>query len=73
MLQTVFQFLDHSDVIELNLREDSLIRRLAAPDSVDALQEIPEESDLCIRAAILLQSRTSTNSGVDITLTKNYQ
>ena len=70
LLQTVFQFLDYSDVIELNLREDSLIRRLAAPDSVDALQDIPEESDLCIRAARLLQSRTSTNSGAEITLHK---
>lgn len=70
LLQTVFQLLDYSDLIRLELRNDEQIQRLPDPDNPDALKDIPVESDLCIRAAKLLQSHTDTHFGVDITLYK---
>ena len=64
LLQTVFQFLDYSDEISFNLREDGIIRR------EKGLEHIPEESDLCIRAARLLQSFTQSPLGVDLAIIK---
>jgi 4-diphosphocytidyl-2-C-methyl-D-erythritol kinase len=64
LLQTVFQFLDYSDEIELSLRGDGVIKR------VKGLEHIPQESDLCVRAAKLLQGFTKTSQGVEISIDK---
>lgn len=49
LLQTVFQLLDHGDTLDFDLREDGAIRRTTVVSGV------PEESDLIVRAAKLLQ------------------
>jgi 4-diphosphocytidyl-2-C-methyl-D-erythritol kinase len=65
LLQTVFQMLDFADEIELIRRDDGIISRLKEN------QDIPIESDLCLRAAKQLQTRYGAKFGVDINLTKN--
>lgn len=64
LLQTVFRFLDFGDSLEIAPRADGEIR-LASP-----LPGVPRESDLCWRAARLLQARTGCRLGADIRLTK---
>lgn len=64
LLQTVFQFLDYSDEITLDPRNDGVIQR------IKGLEHIPQESDLCVRAAKLLQSATKTSLGADISINK---
>ena len=64
LLQTVFQFLDYSDEIELSLRDDGHIKRLSG------LSSINDEDDLVVRAACLLKLHTKTNHGVDISVSK---
>jgi 4-diphosphocytidyl-2-C-methyl-D-erythritol kinase len=69
LLQTVFQLIDHGDTLHYTLRDDSALRR------VTDLPGVPEESDLIIRAAKLLQAevlrRTGTlPRGVDIAIDK---
>lgn len=65
LLQTVFQFLGYSDEITLRLRDDGIIQR------IKGLEHIPQESDLCVRAAKLLQTATKSSFGVDISIDKN--
>lgn len=65
LLQTVFQFIDMADQLRFRLRDDGVISR------VPSIGGIPEESDLSVRAARLLQSEAGIASGVDIELTKN--
>jgi 4-diphosphocytidyl-2-C-methyl-D-erythritol kinase len=62
-LQTVFQFIDWCDALDLVRREDGVIRRLGADN-------LPEE-DLCVRAARLLQRAAQCAFGVDIHLRKS--
>ena len=64
LLQTVFRFLDFGDSLEISPRADGEIR-LASP-----LPGVPRESDLCWRAARLLQTHTGCRLGADIRLTK---
>ena len=64
LLQTVFQFLDYSDKINLSLREDSHVVR------VSNLEEVPAEDDLVVKAAKLLQKYTCSQLGVDISVEK---
>ena len=64
LLQTAFQFLDYSDEITLTRRDDGVISRLSDHSS------IPEQDDLVIRAAKLLQKATASRFGVDIHLLK---
>lgn len=64
LLQTIFQFLDYSDEIQLSLRDDGMINR------VKGLEHIPPETDLCIRAAKLLQTFTQSPLGVDLSIKK---
>ncbi len=64
LLQTVFQFIDYADEIELSVREDGVIHRSKG------LEDIPEASDLCIRAAKLLQVATQTTLGVNLAINK---
>jgi 4-diphosphocytidyl-2-C-methyl-D-erythritol kinase len=69
LLQTVFQLIDHGDTLHYTLRDDSALRR------VTDLPGVPEESDLIIRAARLLQAEVLRRSGalprgVDIAIDK---
>jgi 4-diphosphocytidyl-2-C-methyl-D-erythritol kinase len=64
LLQTVFRFIDLSDTLHFTLREDGEVRR------VNALEGVPAEDDLCVRAARLLQRECVCTLGVDIRLDK---
>lgn len=64
LLQTVFQFLDFGDSLQFELRSDSAIRR------VNPVADLPEISDICLRAARLLQQSAGVKRGVDIRLEK---
>jgi len=64
LLQTVFRLLDFSDQLGYEIREDGTIK-LNKP-----IAGVPEENDLCVRAAKLLQQKSGTNQGVEIFLTK---
>jgi 4-diphosphocytidyl-2-C-methyl-D-erythritol kinase len=69
LLQTVFQLLDVGDSLDFTLREDGVIRR------VTAVEGVPEESDLVVRAARLLQQKLpklpgQKLPGVDISILK---
>ncbi len=65
-LQTVFQFLDKSDYLEFELRDDQQL--LLHSD----LNEVVASSDnLILKAAKLLQQHTKTAFGIDIYLEKN--
>jgi 4-diphosphocytidyl-2-C-methyl-D-erythritol kinase len=69
LLQTVFQLIDHGDTLHFTLRDDTVLRR------VTDLPGVPEESDLIIRAARLLQAEVLRRQGalprgVDIAIDK---
>ena len=65
LLQTVFQLLDWGDSVFLRVRNDGVIRRASALDGV------PEASDLCVRAALLLRAHAGRPKlGADIALDK---
>ncbi|MCB1986474.1 MAG: 4-(cytidine 5'-diphospho)-2-C-methyl-D-erythritol kinase, partial [Nitrosomonas sp.] len=64
LLQTVFRLLDFSDELSFTLRDDGLVNLVTPVDG------IPEDQDLCVRAAKLLRSRSGTTMGVDIALKK---
>jgi 4-diphosphocytidyl-2-C-methyl-D-erythritol kinase len=63
-LQTLFRFIDLSDTLHFALREDGAVHR------VNAVEGVPEEQDLCVRSARLLQIETGCKLGVDITVEK---
>lgn len=65
LLQTVFRFVDFSDQLSFTLRQDGAIK-LRTP-----IFGVPEEQDLCVRAAKLLQQESGTRMGVEITLEKH--
>ncbi len=64
LLQTVFRFIDYGDSLRFRVRDDGVIRRL------NDIAGVPADSDLCVRAARLLQAATGTTLGVDIQLEK---
>ncbi len=64
LLQTVFQFLDHADTIELVCREDASIHRLSN------LEGVPADDDLVVKAAKLLQKKCNCLLGADIRVKK---
>lgn len=64
LLQTVFRFLDFGDSLEISSRPDGDIRLLSP------LPGVQNESDLCWRAARLLQTSTGCTLGADIRLLK---
>ena len=69
LLQTVFQLLDHGDTLDFTLRDDAQIRR------VSDIAGVPEEQDLIVRAARLLQAEVLRRTGalppgVDIAIQK---
>jgi 4-diphosphocytidyl-2-C-methyl-D-erythritol kinase len=57
LLQTVFQLVDHGDTLHFTLRDDEAIRR------VTELAGVPEQQDLIIRAAKLLQAEVLRRTG----------
>ena len=64
LLETVFQFLDHADELGFALREDGEIRLH------DALDSVPHDSNLIVRAARQLQQLSGCTLGADIWLRK---
>ena len=64
LLQTLFRFIDLNDTLHFRLRNDGEIRR------VNVIEAVPEEQDLCVRAARLLQKEAGCGLGVDIELEK---
>ena len=65
LLQTLFRFIDLHDTLHFTLRNDGAIRRTRA------IEGVAEEQDLCVRAALLLQSETGCALGVDIAVEKH--
>lgn len=63
-LQTLFRFIDLSDTLHFTLRKDGAVVRL------NAVEGVPEEQDLCVRAARLLQQESGCKLGVEIRLEK---
>ena len=57
LLQTVFQLIDHGDVLDFDLRDDGLIRRSTHVPGV------PEDHDLIVRALRLLQAEHARRHG----------
>ena len=64
LLQTVFRLIDFSDQLDFVLRHDGIVK-LRSP-----IPGVPEDMDLCVRAARLLQQESGVSSGVDIFLEK---
>ncbi len=65
LLQTAFQFLERCDWLYFDLRDDGAITRATA------LEGVPEERDLTVRAARLLQREAGCTQGVSISIEKN--
>ena len=63
-LQTIFQLIDLSDDIHIEVRSDGKIERLAGPE------EVPPEADLVVRAARALQAATGSRRGAGLRVTK---
>jgi 4-diphosphocytidyl-2-C-methyl-D-erythritol kinase len=64
LLQTVFRLIDFSDQLNFVQRQDGNVK-LQSP-----IPGVPEDTDLCVRAARLLQQESGISSGVDIFLEK---
>ncbi len=64
LLQTAFQLIDHCDTLDIASRDDGVIRRC------NELADVPEDSDLMVRAARLLQRHAGCKLGADLTLHK---
>lgn len=64
LLQTAFRLLDWGDTLDFALRTDGRIRR------VNEVPGVAEADDLVVRAALLLQARTGSTLGADITVHK---
>ncbi|MFO7579181.1 4-(cytidine 5'-diphospho)-2-C-methyl-D-erythritol kinase [Nitrosomonas halophila] len=64
LLQTVFRFIDYADQLTFTVRDDGLIK-LTNP-----MPGLPDQDNLCVRAAKLLQERSGCPLGVDIHLEK---
>jgi len=63
-LQTVFRLLDWGDEVRLRVREDGAVRRAGA------IPGVPEDADLTVRAARLLQEVSGSRLGADIGVDK---
>lgn len=65
LLQTVFRFIDLNDTLHFTVRDDGQVRRSNEIDGV------PQEQDLCVRAAKLLQQEAGCKLGVEIAVEKH--
>jgi 4-diphosphocytidyl-2-C-methyl-D-erythritol kinase len=63
-LQTVFTLIDYSDRLRFRVRDDGAI------DRVSAMEGVPPERDLAVRAALLLKEASGTPFGADIEIDK---
>ena len=63
-LESVFQLINFGDTLTIRVRDDGVIRRTTP------LTGVPEESDLVMRAARLLQGAGGASSGADIGIEK---
>ncbi len=63
-LQTLFQFLDFGDEIEIEITQDPTITLL------NQIEGVPTEQNLIYRAAKLLQDQTACKLGANISITK---
>lgn len=64
LLQSVFRFIDRCDAVHLTLRDDGRVVREGE------LPGVPEDADLTVRAARLLQAHAPAGAGVGIRLEK---
>lgn len=64
LLQSVFRLIDRADTVHLELRDDGRVVR------EDDLPGVPEDRDLSVRAARLLQAHAPAGAGVSIRLDK---
>ena len=64
LLQTFFQFFDFGDSLYFDINNSGNLNRITAIDGV------PQEQDLIIRAAKMLQQESGSNKGADIKITK---
>jgi 4-diphosphocytidyl-2-C-methyl-D-erythritol kinase len=64
LLQTAFRLVDHGDSLRFAPRADGRVRQARS------IPGVPEETDLCVRAASLLQAEAGVRQGVDIFLDK---
>lgn len=64
-LQTVFQLLDWGDTVRLRVRPDGQVHRASAKGYA-----VPEDQDLVVRAARLLQKEANVAQGADIAVEK---
>ncbi|MBE9609226.1 4-(cytidine 5'-diphospho)-2-C-methyl-D-erythritol kinase [Chitinilyticum piscinae] len=64
LLQSTFQLIDRCDTIELRVRDDGQLVHL------NPIPGIAPESDLCIRAARLLQEQTGCRLGMSLRIRK---
>jgi 4-diphosphocytidyl-2-C-methyl-D-erythritol kinase len=68
LLQTLFQLIDHGDTLHFTTRDDGIIRRTTD------MPGVPEQSDLIVRAARLLQAAAGDTQqkrlGADIAIDK---
>lgn len=63
-LQTLFQFLDFGDEIDIEITQDPIITLL------NQIEGVPTEQNLIYRAAKLLQDQTACKLGANISITK---
>jgi len=63
-LETLFQFIDHSDILTLTVTNKQVINLLTPIEGVN------DEDNLIIKAATLLKNKTNTSLGVDISINK---
>ena len=64
LLQTAFRFIDYGDELSFSVRSDGAIRRTTA------LEGVPAEQDLSVRAAQALQREAKCREGADIAIVK---
>lgn len=64
LLQTVFTLIDHCDRLRFRVRDDGVV------DRVSAMEGVPAEQDLAVRAARLLQEASGSPLGADIEIDK---
>jgi len=62
-LQTIFQILDICDTLQFEITDDGVVSRLTESD-------IPQDEDLIVKAARLLQSHAGVSQGVSIYIDK---
>lgn len=63
-LQTVFQMLDYGDSLSFRIRDDGVVTRATE------IVGVPEDNDLVVRAARLLQQKTGCQLGAEIFMHK---